>query len=186
MATTAAVYFIAKFKFVLTPLLRILPRPAVNCPEFVLCRLQALALLRGEMPAGSIDIKRQHRHRRVEWRRLAASAAVRGTLQRKRDVARVLQCEHAGFEIQRITALRHPLRPAPGASALPGLSLCSWHALPPLQAGGLVLSEPASGARSLLRAGKSSQRHSSLCPWITGGSSEKLLLHMITAASRPW
>ena len=54
-----------------------------------------------QMIAGAVDVERQHRHRRLEGRRLAARAAFRRALQRLRYVVRLPLGEYATLQIER-------------------------------------------------------------------------------------
>lgn len=69
--------------------------------------------------AGTIDVERQHRHRRLERRALATPASQSGALQRPSDVLRPALIEYAVFQIQRVAVARHVRRPEPGLAARP-------------------------------------------------------------------
>lgn len=81
-------------------------------PQLVLRRLQPPALACRQRRTRSIDVEREHRHRRAERVRLAPSAPLRRALERPRDAAGIFPREHARIEIQRIARFCHMLGPA--------------------------------------------------------------------------
>src|SRR5215208_1034036 len=85
---------------------------AEDLAQFALGALEHALLPLGEVLAGAVDVKGQHRHRRLVGRALAPLAGFSRTLQRQRDLVRVAVGEHAFLEIECIAAPGHLARPA--------------------------------------------------------------------------
>src|ERR1700722_12028880 len=66
----------------------------------------------GQTLAAPVDIKGEHRHRRLERRALAAFAGIGRALERPRDAGGATKSEYALLQIERVTVLGHALRPA--------------------------------------------------------------------------
>lgn len=89
-----------------------MPRPSVKRPKLVLGGVQSGELWRGKIPSGSVYVEGKHGHGRSEWIRSAPNAALGRALKRFGDLPRVIEREHAGFEIQRVTGFGYSLRPS--------------------------------------------------------------------------
>src|SRR5256885_4977285 len=114
--------------------------PPVQLAQLVL-RLAHQAPLRGaQVPPRAVLVEVQHRHRRPERPGLAPRAALRGPLQRQRDLPRAAR-EHAALQIQRVAALRHPQRPAAHLRSAPRSLLLRRHRLTPASSQYLASSE---------------------------------------------
>jgi hypothetical protein len=75
---------------------------------------QPVALGFRQRLAGAVDIKRQHRRRRVKGTGLAARTSFRRALPRRRDFLRVRQFEDAMLQITRVAFPGDALRPSLG------------------------------------------------------------------------
>jgi len=71
------------------------------------CALSAF----GQILAGAIDVKIQHRHRRLIRLCLPTFAPLRRAFQRERDFSRAPGFENAGFQVERIAPFRNSCGP---------------------------------------------------------------------------
>src|SRR4051812_36107348 len=90
--------------------------------QLILRACQDLAARSRKLPAGPIDVERQHRERGAIGIRLAPFALLGGSLQRRRDFLGIAQAEHALFQVERIARFGHVPRPAPAAALWPHFS----------------------------------------------------------------
>src|SRR5262245_10474307 len=81
--------------------------------QLIFCLVEPPLARRRQGPPGTVDVEGQHRERRAVGIGLPPPAAQRRALERGRDLLRASLGEHAAFEIERIAALGHTLRPAP-------------------------------------------------------------------------
>ena len=75
-------------------------------PQLLLGVRQNVFLPCGQSRTGSINVKIQHGHCRLERRAFAAAAAFGGPLQGQRNLPRIAQFEHAFLQIQGIAVTR--------------------------------------------------------------------------------
>ena len=83
-----------------------------HLPQLLLGVRQNVFLPCGQSRTGSINVKIQHGHARLKRRAFAPMALQRGTLQRERNLVRIILFENIRFQVQRITVPGHGSRPA--------------------------------------------------------------------------
>src|SRR5437763_12340504 len=97
--------------------------------QFVLGSHQHPPARSGQVLAGAVDVKRQHRQCRTEWVGLSSLAGFGGTFQRCRDPPGIFRGEDAGAEIQGVAAFGHFMGPPPARAfcheILPSAMCCT-------------------------------------------------------------
>jgi len=87
-------------------------RPMENVAQFVLCPLQDLLLFFRKRFACAIDVKVQHRHRRLIRSALAPFAGLSRALQRQGNPTRIRRFENLWLKVEGVALLRHSGGPA--------------------------------------------------------------------------
>jgi hypothetical protein len=130
--------FAAVADLLLRPMRRLV-RLAKHGAQLAFRSLEHSSLTGAEVVARSIDVERQHRHRRTIRLALATMTSLGGPLERQRDPMRILPGKDAPVEVERVAPFRYARRPAaprciPVSSSRTSHSDCSRSALRPMDA----------------------------------------------------